>query len=106
VRQPLATSLAVLEDLVLSAIEEDVLAPDVVSAAVARAAEIIQAQRQQSPTGDDPRATRAELADVQERINNLTAVAAAGASDVASLVNALRALETRRRALVAATSDR
>jgi site-specific DNA recombinase len=95
--------LEVLDETVLSAIEQDVLAPAVVEAAVAKAAGIILAEEVRSEAAD-PRLAREELANLRKRIANLTAAIADGADDVLSLVNALRALEARSRTLTALTS--
>ena len=91
-----------LEELVLSAIEQDLLAPAIVNAAIARAVDLVLAHDSQVQTSAAD--AREQLADVEKQIRNLTKVAAAGAGDVAGLVQALRELETRRRSLTALTS--
>ena len=88
-----------LDELVLAAIEEDALGPDVVERAVKQTAKLFVAEERQRTT-DDSHVVR-DLADVEVKIQNLTAFAAAGASNVSAVVGALRDLEARRRALMA-----
>lgn len=95
-------ALEALNTVVLDAIEQDLFAPAILNPAIARAVDLVLAEDSQVQTSAAD--AREQLADVEQQIRNLTAVAAAGAGDVAGLVQALRELEARRRGLTALTS--
>jgi hypothetical protein len=86
---------------VLSAIEEDLFAPAIMNAAIARAIEIVLAEGDREP---DTFETGKQLADVEQQIRTLATSLAAGAGDVAGLVQTLTKLEARRRSLTSLTS--
>ncbi len=92
-------SLSALDDVVLSAIEEDILAPNVVKASIARAIDIHTTdQTRESDEGDQ---IAREIAKVDRELERLTALAAAGGSDIPTVLEALRTRQERRRLLIA-----
>ena len=74
--------MAQLEELVISAIEEDVLAPDIVEASIARAVEILT--EADVSNGDADRVAR-EMATIDRELERL-ALAAAGGSDIPTVL--------------------
>lgn len=88
--------MAELEDLVLSAIERDVLADDVMEQAIDRAMSALL-----TPDDEALAARLAEqIAAVDAELQRLTALAAAGGSEIPVVLDALRARQAAREALV------
>jgi hypothetical protein len=87
--------LQALEDVVLSAIREDLLAPDIVEASIVRALDM----RAGSVHDDAPATLRRELAAVDRELERLTALAAAGGVNRPAVLAALRTRQERRRVL-------
>jgi hypothetical protein len=92
-------SMAPLESLVLDAIETEVLDPVVVERAIELAMEGLVRPADMPP--DDP--TR-ELAAIDAELGRLTALAAAGGSEIPAVLDGLRSRQTRRAAIVARQS--
>jgi len=82
-------------EALLEAVREQILSPEVVTAAVARAAERIAVLTADPPDTD---AVRGQLADLERELSHLTEALAAG-GDVPSVVSAIQAREKRRGSL-------
>lgn len=89
--------MAELEELVLSAIEEDVLNPEITEAAIAAALAILA-----TPGAADPNADRnaSELAVLDRELERLTALAAAGGGEIPAVLDGLRTRQARRNTLM------
>ena len=83
-------------DVVLETIGDRLLSPDIIQAAIERAAE----QMQDQPVDGTADILRSELASVETELERLTAAIAAGA-DLASMVKAVKEREARRKTLAA-----
>ncbi len=80
-------------DLMLDAVEQDILAPDVVDAAIAEAVALLADQA--TSTSHRENAQR-QLRAVESELRNLTAALASGAGDLSSVVAAIRERDQRR----------
>jgi site-specific DNA recombinase len=89
-------SMTGLENTVLTAIEEDVLAPDIVEESIARALEIVAAGAIEPDTSA---VIRRQIAALDRELERLTALAAAGGADIPTVLEALRTRQERRRVL-------
>lgn len=92
--QPFLTGL---DNRVLSAIEDDVLAPKIMEASIARAVQMLTASQGQD---DGARSARA-IATLDRELERLTTLAAAGGSDIPTVLEGLRTRQERRRMLTA-----
>ena len=94
--------MADLQDLVISAIEDDLLSPALIDAAVARAVELLQESDDERDAGADDAAQ--EIRSLDAELQRLTMLAASGASDIPAVMEGLRTRQDRKRSLVALLS--
>ena len=91
--------LAALDALVVEAIEQDILAADVTDAAIRRAIDtFVEGETDDEQTARD---VRREVKILDSEMERLTALAASGAFDIPSVLEALRTRQERRQALLA-----
>jgi hypothetical protein len=84
--------MAVLEELVLDAIESDLLAPAVVSAAIQKAAAILLTPERP----DVGRNLARQIAELDREIEQFTTAIIAGGADIPAVLAALRTRQVRR----------